>query len=243
MTTRDRRNRLVSPDEVDVKFNSEEIDLLAQIAGISKAETPAFGVGIRQSVKQFLHDAQRLQAGEIQSMVKELERAITSALEGNLEAPEKVVQILTELPEEALEVLKKNTGSSGRQIPSPEDILSSKRGRESLIFLGGLCVRGAKIVPGRLRPGGKRSRRILKIEHTGPPIRRGRPRNDSEFFLCVSIGELFFDATGKMPGRVRWNQGHFVVLIEHVLSLVGADPGDFSADELVRRYERCLKEK
>jgi hypothetical protein len=241
MTTRDQRSRLLSLEDVDIAFTGEVINQLAQFAGLRRTEVPSFGVGLINAVRTYLQNAQRLQAGEINSAIEELYKLATKALNGTPGAIDKVVKALAELPEDALEILNINAEAGGKFTPSPEEILDPQRGYDSLALLSGICVAGAEFKPGRLRPGGKQSRPTLKENYVGPPVRRGRPKNTNELILTASLAQLYFRKTGLIPQRPdRWNEEEdyspFVSLVEEVLILVGVE--SCSADDLVRLHKK-----
>ena len=243
MTTRKQREWLIAPDDVDSIFDTEAIARLANLARVSDEKAHAFGIGVRQSVIEYLKDAQRLQAGEVRDEIAGLGKAISKALEGSAGDAEPIAEILSKLSTQAREILEKNSSRTGDKLITSEEILDPDQAGERLKHLWGICVSGAKVVPGRFRDGGsKQSRPTLEIEHASPPVRAVRPKNTSEFFLCASIGGHYANAKGKIPfrGQKEENRGPFEALIKEILSLVGAR--GVYADRLVRQYQERLSE-
>ena len=243
LATREQRARLPQPDQTGQLFGAEVVARLARDAGVPDTKIPSFGDGLRCAVEAYLRDARRLDAGKIRDAIEILSRAVEEALYALVELPVmehpgavgKAIDALAALPTEARAFLDRLASATRDNIPEPSDLCDSQKQYQALVSLYGLCGSRMEIVPGRKRPGGKRSKARLEIEVASPPVPQNRPRNWVEFFLCVSLGQLYFDATGRMPfrGRRVSDRGPFVRLIKDVFSAIGIQ---ISADDLVRSY-------
>lgn len=241
MTTRKQRDRLRPVHEIDALFGSVVLRKLGSIARVPDAKVDAFGRALRQCVKTYLEEAMQPDASAIRTEIAALARATDSAISGDA-LVDTVVSALQRLSTSSRHILERNAAATLRRVPTQEDIANSRISRDALRFLSGLCVEGALISPGRRRPNDKRSCSTLKVQFSGPNIRRHRPTDILELILCASIGQAYLDATGLNP--VRWrherNRGPFVRLLKEVFILL--DLRDtVSPDDLARRYAARVK--
>lgn len=141
---------------------------------------------------------------------------------------------------------------ASRIFPTPNEIRDPRTSHDALNFLYGICTMGVSVVPGRKRPGGRRSRSTLRVEYVPgarvrfskkrpfKPVRepRGRTTNAAEILFCALVGQLYFELTGREPRRWRLDRkigtrGPFVALMTEIVPLIGAG---VSAERLVRTY-------
>ena len=241
MASRRQRERLPEPGQVEQIFSNFVVSRIAQRAGVKETAITQFGDDLRRAVENYLRDARRLDAGEIREALENLSRKVEAALKGRPGAIEEAAGALATLPADARAFLDRLALGTGEDVPASSDLLDRGRGRQALLSLDGLCVREAKIAPGRDRPGGKQSRPIIKKVVTGPPVKRRRSSNISELMLCFSLGSIFWEATGRLPfrgfdrpeGRGAFDRGEFVRFVQDVLNGIGHG---FGADDLVQDY-------
>jgi hypothetical protein len=185
----------------------------------------------------YLESARRQEPGEIRREITALAKAAFKALEGERSEGALVADLLDQLSPEARKAIQARAVTS--RVPTRDDLTSVDgfRREEALELIHGLCVTGGEYVQGRLRPTGRRSRRVLKPHYSGAPVSRGRPKGDAELDLCMLLAIDYEEATGRSPVRYRRekNRGPFVDFVREVLKSVGAAP--VSAEKLVRRHD------
>lgn len=242
MTTRKQLDRLRTFEDVEHLLTPRIMDRLVNTAGVPAEKAKSFLDDLRNSIRNYLQDAQRPSPGEGRDRIEYLAKTVDQALEDGEEYVEAVVQTITALPPEARSILE--AGSGG--LPSANDLRDVRRSREALLLLAGICASGSRVVKGRKRPGGKQSRPTLETEYRGPRVRKGHPGTTNEIFLCASVGQAYLKATDRLP--TRWpspkNRGPFVYLMAEVLDLVDSTAdvrapmrtAFVRADDLVRRY-------
>jgi hypothetical protein len=105
-----------------------------------------------------------------------------------------------------------------------------------------LLRHGGRMVPGRRRPGGKRSRPTFVPALWAPRVARGRPRNEAGRELVVWLGIAYFEATGRYPPRSACHSkpGPFVRFVRGCLDRLDARHVD--AVEVVNRVGRLRQD-
>ncbi len=244
MATRDQRAGLPKPDQTEQLFGAEVVARLARDAGVPDTKIPSFGDGLRCAVKAYLRDARRLDASEIRDAIEGLSRAVEGALnavEGALKerpgAVEKAVDALAALPTEARALLARLASATGNNIPAPSDLRDSQKQYQALASLYGLCGRRAEIVPGRNRPGGKRSGPVVEQEFASPLVKRGRKPRVDELIFCASVGQVYLETTGRLPGR----RSRFRQLMDGIVTALGIENEWVNIDELLRAYKKAYE--
>lgn len=241
MTTRHQRAQLIKATNVDPVFNAETIRKLAQLARLPPdADLGAFGRSIRCCVRHFLDHAAVPQGGEIRGELQVFAYSVKRVVTEWPKGAEAAAEGLKKLSSEAQRHLDDHAAPY-RSVPTRDELLDARCGRDAFSLLLGLLHIGAVWEPGRRRPGGKRSRDKLQGKVIGPPIRRGRPRNTPEFHLCNSLGAAYWKATGKLPPlKTRADApGPFARLVREVLRQTGTPSVD--AVELVNAHGRAWK--
>jgi hypothetical protein len=120
------------------------------------------------------------------------------------------------------------------------------RRAEACKLLRLMCVSGGRIVEGRSRPSGRKSR-ALQVTLNAPSRRRGFARRDAERQFVMWLQVAYLEATGRRPPRtarhagpnrkvIRKVGGPFVRMVIECLRLVGAPHAD--AVELIKDLER-----
>ena len=238
MATREQRARLPQPDQTEQLLGAEVVARLARDAGVPDTKIPSFGDGLRCAVEAYLRDARRLGAGEIRDAIEHLSRAVEGALKEHPDAVvEEAVDALAALPTAARALLARLAAATGDRIPEPFDLRDSQKQYQALVSLYGLCGWRAEIVPGKKRPGGKRSRRVAEQKFISPLVKRGRTPRVDELVFCASVGQVYLEATGRPPGR----RSRFPRLMDGIVTALGIKTEWVNIDELLRAYKKIYK--
>ena len=130
MVTRKHQRLIAQPDEVDLIFGDQTVRTLMKIARIDAEFEHRFGEGLRRSVRSFLEDVDRLDKGEVRSIIISLAKCIYRALEGDAGAAEEAAVALSELPIEAMTILNYNAARTDESVPRPKHIRDPKKRRD-----------------------------------------------------------------------------------------------------------------
>jgi hypothetical protein len=238
MATRKQRPLLRRPFDGDRILSDSELGRRLLKAGkVPPGNGDRFLIGVSASIDQYLKRAAHLQAGEVQTEIAALASAALKALEGDESAATRVADLLEALSPDARVAIELRAVYC--TVPTRGDLKGSDklRRQEALELIRGLCVTGGTYVDGRLRPTGRRSRRVLRPHYSSPPVTRRRPPNDAELELCMFLAIDYAEATGRSPVRYRRGKqrGPFVDFVREVLNSVGA--ATVNAEKLVRRHD------
>jgi hypothetical protein len=237
MTTRVQRERLISLDRIDAAFDNDFVAETWCNAYPEQALPADFPSHVRSSARAYLELASITSKGELSLALKRLHDCLIPAIETR--DRERAARALEQTPENVVSELRRRFPG---KVPSPEDIRQPSLSFECAKVLLGSCVRGAEIVPGRRRPGGRQSRPTLKII----PLykqRRGRPPQEAEMMLVRSLGEYFYNRDKKFPGLLSHgggfapDAGPFARLVAAVLVRCGAN-----SVNPIKLVQRCLAE-
>jgi hypothetical protein len=105
---------------------------------------------------------------------------------------------------------------------------------------------GGRVVAGRKRPGGRRSRSFIKpLLRLPERIEGGRPRGEAEREFVQGLALAYVEVTGRPPPRTaHYNidiQGPFPRLVHQCFELVDAPTGNVT--RLLNQYGALRREK
>ena len=245
VTTRKARSILEGISDIDDLFTDEALTNLASILRISDTEKIArLGADVKDAIREFLQWARQRFSVEVSRELAAVDRFAGKCLRGKI-SPLEVVGVLRELSSDARAVLEDNASARGDTIPSESDLTDPEHGPEALAYLGGLCVTEMRVVPGRKRKGGRRSRPTVEITHAGAPkaAEWRSPENldtTPERILIAGLAVAYRRATGLMPTRVSYPDpiSGFRDFVAAVYGLLGLPT---KVDWAIRRYLEAIK--
>jgi hypothetical protein len=247
---------IIAVKDVATVFDAGRIQDLASIAKLSPdADLEALGYWIREaahflSIEALIPAANQLHR-EIATLYKAAEARKFKA----------VADLLAKLSPEATEFLSTNAGlavadlskaelkrvtvsdrdgktrtRSARPpfaltLPCPSDFRDEALREQACDRLTSLCRIGARLVDGRGRPSGKRSRSIIPYLNAPTASRHFRKREAERHFVH-RLSTAWYKATGKRPPRTARRAGDsrdigpFARLVRECLRLVGAGYAD-----------------
>jgi hypothetical protein len=197
---------------------------------------------VRAAASDYARDAGAPDINELNHEIAALERAAerrqyahAASLRANL-SPEALAYLKARLD-------RPGPRASGWWLPSAEDLVDQRPTRqlwrrnragsllvkvsrrdESCEMIGRLCRTGGKIVEGRKRQTGKRSRPTFLPLLYAPELQRHLPKLQAELIFVASLATAWLRATGKPPAMTanRRALGPFARFVRCCLDLVGA---------------------
>jgi hypothetical protein len=228
MTTRKQRERLIRPGDVPAVFADEVCcaiwdEAYRQRAGAMPVDFPH---ALRLRVRCYLEMAMTPSRGQLNAAAVELHRLVSKAILDN--DRDDAAAALEQVPKPIRDELDRLTPGG---IPTAAQLRDPQHGIETAKELLGCCVRGAEIVPGRKRPGGRHSRPRAKLL---PRFKQGRgfPRQEAETMLVRSLAEYCRGLhNGRFPRSCAHHRGQamsrferLVVAILQRCGVSGMDP-------------------
>jgi hypothetical protein len=124
-------------------------------------------------------------------------------------------------------------------VPTATEILSPATRQGAVARFRLILSWGGRVVPGRKRPGGRRSRSFIKpLLRLPERIERGRPRGEAERDFVQGLALAYVELTGRSPPRTaNYNidiRGPFSDFVHRCFELVGAPTGNVT--RLLNQY-------
>jgi hypothetical protein len=214
----------IRAEEVAQIFSDQSVAMIARAAGLpSWTNIPLLAAALRASAGRYAIDARVSGFNAIRKRVDALIRAARrwdySKMVAILSRPDDVMQFLKT---RAL-LLQQRTATEEEQVrwrvPLVAELLDPARQEEAVRAIWRLAVVGGAWVPGRNRPGGKRS---LKCElELHAPASKSQLWREAERNFVIFLRIDYYAATGRMPPNTarRDMLGPFARMVAECLRL------------------------
>jgi hypothetical protein len=227
--TKSQTRTVIAEQNVDLIFDDTRIRALAIDHKLpTAADLNVLGIGTREAVRIFAREVRIQNANELHDEVSKLHNLANRKLFEPLSAA------LEKLSPEARELLN--------SLPSPDALRDVEQREAACEAVAALCRYGGRFIPGRLRPGGKRSCPTFQPFLYAPTPRRHFAKRGAERNFVMWLQIAWLEATGKMPPRTARNPdrsralGPFARFAKECLKLAGA--GHANVVELINELER-----
>ena len=163
----------------------------------------------------------------------------TRAEGGSDRAARALTRAVDAMPTEVRKWLLSCNTPHDRNIPTATEILSPATRQSAVERFRLILSWGGRVVPGRKRPGGRRSRSFIKpLLRLPERIERGRPRGEAEREFVLGLALAYVEVTGRSPPRTaHYNidiRGPFPRFVHRCFELVGAPTGNVT--RLLNQY-------
>ena len=163
----------------------------------------------------------------------------TRAEGGSDRAARTLTRAVDAMPTEVRKWLLSCNTPHDRNIPTATEILSPATRQSAVERFRLILSWGGRVVPGRKRPGGRRSRSFIKpLLRLPERIERGRPRGEAEREFVLGLALAYVEVTGRSPPRTaHYNidiRGPFPRFVHRCFELVGAPTGNVT--RLLNQY-------
>jgi hypothetical protein len=224
---------VISENEVDRVFDAECIRELAELSKLSKdADIEKFGNEIRESARIYVRVANEPSANQLHDEIKALHDA---ADKNHFERSGFLINNLSDRARFAL-IGRWEQANPGVEFPQGIDLDNIDCREAVCAKIASLCRTGAKIVEGRARPSGKRSK-TLEVFYYAPEKMRHSPKTVAEDQFVAHLALTWCEITGDLPPKVVHQEmlGPFGRFVKKCLRLSGSSA---NAANLINKYGR-----
>jgi hypothetical protein len=231
---------LIAISDVEGVFNDEIVKELAQTLKLpADADIARFARSIRISARIFLEEENKLSFPQLRAAMERLYRLNTRAEDGNDRTAQALAHAVDAMPTDVRQWLLSCNTPHDRNIPTATEILSPATRQSAVERFRLILSWGGRVVPGRKRPGGRRSRSFIKpLLRLPERIERGRPRGEAEREFVLGLALAYVEVTGRSPPRTaHYNidiRGPFPRFVHRCFELVGAPTGNVT--RLLNQY-------
>jgi hypothetical protein len=231
---------LIAISDVEGVFNDEIVKELAQTLKLpADADIARFARSIRISARIFLEEENKLSFPQLRAAMERLYRLNTRAEDGNDRTAQALARAVEAMPADVRQWLLSCPRPHARNIPTATEILSPPTRQSAVERFRLILSWGGTVVPGRKRPGGRRSRSSIKpLLRLPERIERGRPRGEAEREFVQGLALAYVEVTGGPPPRTaHYNidiRGPFPRFVHRCFELVGAPTGNVT--RLLNQY-------
>lgn len=242
-----RRARIVAEQDVDSLFDDNRIRSMALAYKLpATTDLSVFGAAVRDAARIFAREVRSPNRNELHDEISNLHKL------ADRKRFEPLAAALERLTPEARELLSTHPAD---KLPSPDALRRVDQRDAACDAIAALCRYGGTILPGRRRPGGKRSRPVFEpLLYAPEPSKHFGKRNaERNFGMWLQIAYL--EAVSEEPPRTarhvdahpttvgaiararrkarscHTTLGPFVSFVKECLKLVGA--GDVDVVELI----------
>src|SRR5262245_4102882 len=252
-TEPERRNRQSRRCDVVTRVGSRSLIAISDVEGVFNDEIvkewaltlkpPAdpdiarFAQSIRISARIFLEAKGRLSAPQFRAVIERLYHLNTRAEDGNDRTARALARAVDAMPADVRQWLLSQRPHD--RIPTATEILSPPTRERAVERFRLILSWGGRVVDGRKRPDGRRSR-SFKPRLRLPPqqIKPGRPRGEAEREFVQWLAVAYVEATGRSPPRTAHHnidiRGPFPRFVHRCFELVGAPTGNVT--RLLNQY-------
>lgn len=197
------RAQALTRADIDVVFDERAIASLAARAKIpANADFACFTNGVRIAASEFLKTNLKLSPAMLRRAIAELYSQSLRAEHGNDRAIRSLARSLELIHPCVREWICRVNYPDRRSIPARYEILSPETRFTALITLRQQLTAGGKIVEGRRRANGKRSRSFMPLLKAPEDIPPNRPPHLATRELIRLLAFAYCEGTGKLPPRV-----------------------------------------
>jgi len=227
---------VIAAEDVAVVFNDVQVAKLAQAAKAPpNTNMTALAEEVREAARIFACDAKLLIGNQLHAEIDELHKA------ADRRRYEEVADRIGNLSPLAQDMLKEQ-GGWPIELPPLDALRDPARREDACELIARLCRFGGRLVDGRRRPLGKRSRPTWRPLLYAPEPRRQFPKRDVERDYVMWLQLAWLQATESRPARTadHRNPGPFARFARECLRLVGAGHADVV--ELINEVHRRRRE-
>jgi hypothetical protein len=236
-----KKRQAIPVDKVPVIFDDDCVQKLAYIRKLpSDADLGMYAKLIRNGVRAFAHGARVPSSNDLHQEIKALYNA---ALREKYDTVADLLENLSPATRDWLNERYQRRSLRGTTLPAAEDLRDPTHRKPALVVQ--LCSTGGKIIEGRRRPTGRRSR-TFKPRLYAPEPRRHFPKREAELELVASLQIRDLHVTGCLPALTARHRsahrppGPFARMAQKVLDLAGTRA---DAVALINELNRRRREK
>jgi hypothetical protein len=239
------RRSLVALSDVEYIFDDEQLTELARIAKLpADADVPRFAENIRIAARIFLEKKALLNPPRLREAIKRLYQLNIRAERGGDRAARALAHFVDAMPASLRQWLISINARRGRNIPTAAEILSPATRQSAVERLRLILSYGGRVVVGRKRPGGRRSRSFMPLLRVPEESKRGRPSGLAERDLVQWLAIAYLEATGQSPPYTAHHsdaiRGPFARFVHECFELIGAPSGNVT--RLINQYGSARRE-
>jgi hypothetical protein len=237
---------LIAISDVESVFNDEIVKELARTAKLpADADIARFAQSIRSSAINFLKEKDKLNFQQLRTAIDRLYRLNTRAEDGNDRTAQALARAVDTMHWDVRQWLQSCQRLHDRNFPTATEILSPATRQSAVARFRLILSWGGRVVAGRKRPGGRRSRSSIKpLLRLPEPVERGRPRGKAEREFVQALALDYVVAAGRAPPRTaHYNidiRGPFSDFVHRCFELVGAPAGNVT--RLLNQYGALRRE-
>jgi hypothetical protein len=235
-----KRRQLIAAEDVPTVFNDACIRRLATIAkSPPNADIAAWAEGIRDAARIFARETREPSDNALHQEIATLYAAADQRRYDRLQ-----VLFANRTPRARRMLDDRAARPSVRiELPAPDALRDPERRDAACEAIARLCRIGGKIIKGRRRPGGKRSRPAFRPLFHAPEPRPHFPKRQAERNFVMLLQIAWLDTTGMKPAPTarHGSLGPFGRFAQECLRLVGAVDADVV--ELINELNRQRRDQ
>jgi hypothetical protein len=237
---------LIALDQVGRVFNRSTIKELARLAKLqADADLIHFGESVRIAVDLFIRSKTRLSGPQIRTEIERLYRRNTLAERGGDRAAHQLADALDTMSDDVRTWLTSRNAPHNRAIPTAAEIRSLATRDAAVERLRLVLSYGGRVVAGRHRPTGRRSRTFEPLLRAPAIMKRGRPAGSADREFLQGLSLAYLEASGHLqeeqqkppPFTANYDaviRGPFSRFVHRCFELVGARTGNVT--RLINQY-------
>ena len=230
---------LIAISDVESVFNDEIVKELARTLKLpADADIARFAQSIRSSAINFLKEKDKLNFSQLRTAIERLYQLNTRAEDGNDRTARALARAVDAMHADVRQWLLSCNTPHHRNIPTATEILSPLSRQSAVKRFRLILSYGGRVVAGRKRSGGRRSRSFKPLLKLPEQSKRGRPRGEAEREFVQWLALDYVVATGRPPPRTAHYKidirGPFPDFVHRCFELVGAPTGNVT--RLLNQY-------
>ena len=229
---------LIAISDVESVFNDEIVKELARTLKLPADADISFAQSIRSSAINFLKEKDKLNFSQLRTAIERLYQLNTRAEDGNDRTARALARAVDAMHADVRQWLLSCNTPHHRNIPTATEILSPLSRQSAVKRFRLILSYGGRVVAGRKRSGGRRSRSFKPLLKLPEQSKRGRPRGEAEREFVQWLALDYVVATGRPPPRTAHYKidirGPFPDFVHRCFELVGAPTGNVT--RLLNQY-------
>jgi hypothetical protein len=236
---------LIAISDVESVFKTELVKEWARTLKLpADADIARFAQSIRISARIFLEAKGRLSPPRFRAAIERLYQLNTRAEGGSDRAARALARAVDAMPTDVRQWLLSCNTPHDPNIPTATEILSPPSRQRAVERFRLILSYGGRVVAGRKRLGGRRSRSFKPLLRLPERIERGHPRGEAEREFVQGLALAYVEVTGRSPPRTaHYNidiRGPFSNFVHQCFELVGAPTGNVT--RLLNQYGAVRRE-
>jgi len=218
---------LIAISDVESVFNDEIVKEWARTLKLpADADIARFAQSIRSSAINFLKEKDKLNFPQLRTAIERLYQLNTRAEDGNDRTARALARAVDAMHADVRQWLLSCNTPHHRNIPTATEILSPLSRQSAVKRFRLILSYGGRVVAGRKRSGGRRSRSFKPLLKLPEQSKRGRPRGEAEREFVQWLALDYVVATGRPPPRTAHYdieiRGPFSNFVHRCFELIGA---------------------